>query len=159
MSLYDSVDEYLAENPLPIKGRVLGFDVGTKTIGVSSADMTLTIASPLKLIERKGFQKDVAALKSVIEKSGAVMIIVGLPLSLDGTIGTQAEKTITFIEKIAQIFTMTHFVFWDERFSTQAVNRIFTEANVHHKKRDLLIDKAAASFILQGALDFLKGHA
>ena len=154
MALYNNFNEYLDGENLPKKGRILGLDVGAKYVGISLSDERAVIASPFKYYERRSFQKDSDYFKSIIQDYKAVLIIAGLPLNLDGSMSKQGENVTTFIDKISA-FLDVDIVYWDERFSTMAVERAMLEHDMSRKKRENNIDKLAATYILQGALDFL----
>ena len=146
----------LAELPgLLGRGQTMfGLDLGTKTIGIAIADTTLKIASPLETIKRTKFTADAEALLSLIEARDVAALVLGLPLNMDGSEGPRAQSTRSF----ASNFQRKHMIpisLWDERLSTTAVNRTLLEADASRKKRGEVVDKMAASFILQGALDRL----
>lgn len=133
---------------------LFGLDPGTKTIGVSISDSSWNIASPLVLIRRKKFKDDAQQLLSLIEEHKPSAIVIGLPINMDGTEGPRAQSVRAFARNLAQI-TELPIAFWDERLSTIAVTRTLLEADVTRKRRKDLVDKMAAAYILQGALDFL----
>lgn len=141
--------------PLLGKGaRLLGLDVGTKTIGMALSDTTLAIATPLDTIRRTRFRDDVQRLRAAIEEHGAGGIVVGLPLALDGSDSPRTQSVRQFAKNLAGL-TDLPIVFWDERLSTAAVERGMIEADLSRRRRAQLIDKAAAAYILQGLLDRL----
>jgi putative Holliday junction resolvase len=149
-----SVEEFSAA--LPAFGAILGIDLGSKTIGVATSDVTRTIASPLLLIGRKARDKDIAALIAAARSREAVGVIYGLPLQMDGFEGERAEATRRFADYVAAAWDVPAF-FWDERLSTAAVERILIgEADLSRARRKQVVDKSAAAFILQGALDRLR---
>lgn len=131
-------------------------DVGDKTIGLSLSDITWTIASPYKLIKRKMNIQDVKAIQEVLQTFPIAALVVGLPLNMNGTEGSQAQKVRGFVEKLLNIIDLPVF-FWDERLSTVAVTRTLLEADLSRKRRQEVVDKMAATFILQGVLDRLGG--
>jgi putative Holliday junction resolvase len=143
---------------LPPKGALLGLDLGTRTIGLALSDISRRIASPLSVIARKKFTVDAAALLNQAEKHAVVALILGLPLNMDGSEGPRAQATRAFARNLA---TMTDLpiVMWDERLSTAAVTRTLLEADASRKRRGEIVDKLAAAYILQGALDRLTAIA
>ncbi len=133
--------------------RILGLDLGTKTIGLALSDAGYMIASPLLTITRSKFSQDAAMLKEIIEKHSVGALIFGLPVQMDGSEGPRAQATRSFAEEFLKRHDIT-ISFWDERLSTAAVERMLTkEADLSRKKRSAVVDKAAAAYILQGALD------
>ena len=132
--------------------RLLGLDVGTKTIGLALSDVMRQIASPLETIRRTKFQADAARLFVLAKEHGAGGLVIGLPLNLDGTEGPRAQSTRAFARNLAPL-TELPMAFWDERLSTAAAERALFEADASRKRRAELIDKMAAAYILQGALD------
>ena len=135
----------------------MALDVGDKYVGVAISDTLRMIASPYMLYERKSFAKDSSFFKLHTEKEDVSAIIVGLPLNLSGERGGQSQKTIVFSEKIEQIIDIP-IIFWDERFSTQAVDKMMISMNTSRKKREQRLDTLSATYILQGALDFLSSR-
>ncbi len=133
---------------------LLGLDVGTKTIGIALSDTGLIIASALHTITRGKFRDDAAALVATAEKFQAAGWVVGLPLNMDGSEGPRAQSTHAFVRNLAQISPLP-IAYWDERLSTAAAERVLIEADASRKRRAEVIDKAAAAYILQGALDRL----
>ncbi len=134
--------------------RLMGLDVGTKTIGLALSDVMLQIATPLETIRRTKFAADAAALLALAQKHGVGGLVIGLPLNFDGSEGPRAQSTRAFARNLAAL-TPLPIAFWDERLSTAAAERTLIEANTSRKRRAELIDKMAAAFILQGALDRL----
>lgn len=135
--------------------RVLGLDLGLKTIGLALSDTSLTIATPLMVIKRGAVAKDISALVGSIMTYNVNAVVVGLPTQMDGTEGKQAILTRAFVENLLDSINI-NVVFWDERLSSVAVERILiTEANLSRKRRKGVIDKVAAAYILQGALNAL----
>lgn len=137
------------------KQRVLGLDVGEKTIGLALSDTLWTIATPMETIRRSKFSKDILRLESIIQDEKVGVLIIGLPINMNGTEGPRCQSTRQFAENVNQYIDIP-IVFWDERLSTSAVTRTLIEADVSRKKRAQVVDKMAASFILQGALDAMK---
>ncbi len=132
--------------------RLLGLDVGTKTIGLALSDVTRQIATPLETIRRTKFKADAARLIELARHHGAGGLVIGLPVNLDGSEGPRAQSTRAFARNLAPL-TGLPMAFWDERLSTAAVERALLEADASRKRRAELIDKMAAAYILQGALD------
>lgn len=135
-------------------GRLLGLDLGTKTIGMALSDVTCAIATPLSTIQRKKFMHDLKILQETIEEHNVTAVIIGLPLNLDGSEGPRVQATRAFARNVGQ-HTDIPLIFWDERLSTAAVERTLLEADTSRKRRAEVIDKMAAAYILQGALDRL----
>lgn len=139
---------------LPEQGALIGLDLGTKTIGLALSDIRRTIASPLDTIRRTKFQADLAGLRRHIEAHRPVALVLGLPVNMDGSEGPRAQATRAFARNVAAAIDLP-IVFWDERLSTAAVTRTLIEADTSRKRRGEVVDKLAAAFILQGALDRL----
>lgn len=137
------------------RARLLGFDLGEKTIGLALSDIMLTVATPLETLKRGKFSVDVLALESLIHKHGVGGLVIGLPLNMDGTDGPSAQSARAFGRNFAAR-TELPIVFWDERLSTAAVTRTLLEADSSRKRRSEVVDKMAAAYILQGALDRLR---
>ncbi len=133
---------------------IAGLDLGTKTIGISVSDLGRRFATPRDVIKRVKFGVDAEALLAIIEKEKIAALVIGLPVNMDGTEGPRVQATRAFVRNMAQK-TDVPFVFWDERLSTVAAERVLIEMDVSRRKRAERIDSAAASFILQGALDRL----
>lgn len=132
----------------------MGIDLGTRTIGLALSDVSLVIASPLETIHRVKFTPDVKAMLALADRHGVAGLILGYPLNLDGTRGVRAQATESFARNLANL-TQLPIALWDERMSTAAVTRTLLEADASRKRRAAVIDKMAAAFILQGALDRL----
>ncbi len=139
---------------LPGGRRLLGLDVGTKTIGMALSDTTLLVATPLDTIRRTRFRDDVRRLVAEVERHGVGGIVVGLPLGLDGREGPRAQGVRQVARNLLEHLDLP-LAFWDERLSTAAVERAMIEADLSRKRRAELIDRAAAAYILQGLLDRL----
>jgi len=140
---------------LPPAGKLLGLDLGTKTIGVAVSDGLRYTATPLETIARTKFTADAARLLALIAENQAVGLVLGLPLNMDGSEGPRAQSTRAFARNLAQK-TPLPVVFWDERLSTSAVTRMLIEADTRRERRTEVVDKLAASYILQGFLDSLR---
>lgn len=133
--------------------RLLGLDVGTKTVGVAVSDALHRVASPLTTIKRTKFTRDVTDLKRIIAEEEIGGIVVGLPLEMDGSEGPACQRTRQFAKNLLEHMDLP-LVFWDERLSTAAVERFMVdEADMSRKRRAEKVDQAAAAYILQGALD------
>ena len=147
-------------NPLeaiPATGRIMALDLGTKTIGVAISDGMRYSATPLETIKRTKFTADAIRLDQLIAENAIVAVILGLPLNMDGSEGPRVQSTRAFARSLAQRITLP-IAFWDERLSTSAVTRMMIEADMRRDRRAEVVDKLAASYILQGALDRLR-HA
>lgn len=136
-------------------GPLLGLDPGTKTLGLAISDRTRLIATPLKTIRRKKFTPDAAELLDTYDKNGAVALVVGLPVNMDGSAGPRVQSVKDFANNLMNIRDLP-ILFWDERLSTMAVTRGMLEADMSRKKRAENVDKLAAGYILQGVLDRLR---
>ena len=133
-----------------------GLDLGEKTIGLASSDVTRTIASPLALIRRRKFTEEAAELFALMTTRGATALVIGLPLNMDGTEGPRCQSARAFARNLIRLRDLP-IAFQDERLSTVAVNRmLIDEADMTRKKRAEVVDRAAAGYILQGALDRLR---
>lgn len=133
--------------------RLLGLDVGSKTIGLALSDVTLTVATPYQTLRRGKFGDDAPRLRAIVEDEGVGGLVIGLPLSMDGSEGPRCQSTRQFAANLLAVFDIP-IAFWDERLSTAAVERVLIgEADMPRKRRVALVDKMAAAYILQGALD------
>ena len=149
--IFETLEEFVAN--LPDYGAVIGVDFGSKTIGIATSDVLRSIASPLTLINRKSKPHDLAAFQDAISSREAVGIVYGMPLQMDGEEGERAMVTRIFVERMAESIDLP-MTYWDERLSTTAVERILIgEADLSRARRKKVVDKSAAAFILQGALD------
>jgi putative Holliday junction resolvase len=135
--------------------RLLGLDLGTKTIGLALSDVSRSVATPFKTLKRGKFSEDARVLRELIATHDVGGLVIGLPLNLDGTEGPRAQSTRAFARNLAAQVEVP-IVFWDERLSTAAVERHLIEADATRKRRAEVIDRMAAAYILQGALDRLK---
>ena len=138
---------------LPLGGRLLGLDVGTKTIGAALCDAGWTIATPAELIKRGKFSSDLERLRALAAAQKASGIVIGLPLNLDGSESPRTQSTRAFASNLEQLDLP--ILLWDERWSTQAVTRTLLDADASRARRAELVDKMAAAYILQGAIDAL----
>jgi putative pre-16S rRNA nuclease len=134
--------------------RVIGIDVGSKTLGLALSDATRSIASSLVTLRRSRLADDLRQLLDLTEKHGVGGFVVGLPLNLDGSAGPRAQATRAFVRNLAKA-TPLPVLYWDERLSTVAAERTLLEADLSRKRRAEVVDKVAATLILQGALDRL----
>lgn len=140
---------------LPRHARVAGLDVGSRTVGLAISDLTRTVASPGELVRRTKFRRDAEQIKRFVERNEAAGLIFGLPISMDGTEGPRCQSVRDFATNLLAVLDLPA-TFWDERLSTAAVQRILIgEADMTRKRRAEVVDKAAAAYILQGALDAL----
>lgn len=140
---------------LPATGKLMGLDLGTKTIGVAISDALRYSATPLLTLERSKFTADAEALLDIAARQSIVAIVLGLPLNMDGREGPRAQSTRAFARNLGTK-TQLPIVFWDERLSTAAVNRMLIAADVRRDTRGEVVDKLAASYILQGLLERLR---
>jgi putative holliday junction resolvase len=135
---------------------IVGLDLGEKTIGVAVSDTGRMIASPLALIRRAKFTADAEALFKLMESRGAGGLVIGLPVNMDGSEGPRCQSARAFARNLLRLKDLP-IAFWDERLSTEAVNRmLIEEADTTRARRAELVDKTAAAWILQGALDRLR---
>lgn len=150
---FDDADAFAAQ--LGIEGRLLGMDLGTKTIGLALSDVRRSIASSLETIRRKKFSVDVVALLRFTEEHQIAGFVLGLPVNLNGTEGPRAQATRAFARNLNQRSALP-ILLWDERMTTQAATRLLIEADSSRKRRAEVVDKMAATLILQGALDRMR---
>ncbi|CDN91074.1 Holliday junction resolvase RuvX [Agrobacterium tumefaciens] len=149
--------EELAETLQPAQA-IAGLDLGTKTIGLAMSDLSRRFATPRPVIKRVKFTQDAEVLLAFAEKEKVAAFIIGLPMNMDGSVGPRVQATRAFVRTMGEK-TALPFIFWDERLSTVAAERALLEMDVSRAKRAERIDSAAASFILQGALDRLSALA
>jgi putative holliday junction resolvase len=138
---------------LPAGGRLMGLDVGTKTIGVALCDAQWTFATPAELIRRAKFSGDLERLRTLVNAQAVAGIVVGLPLNLDGSDSPRTQSVRAFARNLQPLGLP--ILLWDERWSTQAVTRTLIDADASRARRAELVDKMAAAYILQGAIDAL----
>ena len=141
---------------LPPEARLFGLDLGTKTIGVAMSDLSRLVASPLTTLRRTKFKADAEVLLALVRDHAAAGLVLGLPLNMNGSEGPRAQATRAFARNLAGL-TDVPVAFWDERWSTAAVTRTLIEADASRARRAEIVDKLAATYILQGALDRLRG--
>ena len=156
--IYDDVRDYMKamENGDDIStGRVLSLDIGSKWIGVARSDTRRVIASPDSVYERKSFAKDHAHIQKMIHDYDVGLVVAGLPLNLDGSLSRQGESIYHYCLRLWDESPLhASLIFWDERFSSNAVDRAMIAHDMTRKKREERIDKLAATYMLQGVLDF-----
>jgi putative Holliday junction resolvase len=141
---------------LPAHSPLFGLDLGEKTIGVAVSDVTRLIASPLVLIRKSKFTVEAEQLFSLLDERGARGVVIGLPVNMDGTEGPRCQSVRAFGRNLLRLREDLAIAYWDERLSSAAVNRmLIDEADITRARRGELVDKAAAAYILQGALDRL----
>jgi putative Holliday junction resolvase len=139
--------------------RLVGLDLGTETIGVAVSDALLAIATPVTTIRRTRFTRDAEQLAALAKEREAAALVYGLPVNMDGTEGPRCQSVRDFAREFDRRCPLP-YAFWDERLSTAAVQRMLTEeADMSRKRRAEVVDRAAAAYILQGALDALKARA
>ncbi len=140
---------------VPRGARLMGLDLGSKTIGLALSDAGFAIASPLVTLARKKFTADALALKDLIDEHNVGGLVLGLPINMDGTEGPRCQSTRQFAANLMEKFDIP-IAFQDERLSTAAVERVLIgEADMTRKRRGEVVDKMAAAWILQGALDIM----
>ena len=138
-------------------GALIGLDLGEKTIGVAVSDPTRTVGSPLTLIRKTKFTDDAKALFKLMDGREVAATVIGLPVNMDGTEGVRCQSNRAFARNLLRLRPELVITFWDERMSTMAVNRfLIDEADINRARRAELVDKMAAAWILQGALERLR---
>lgn len=163
MPLFYDFGEFLDHLP-PVGqrgARLLGGDLGTKTLGLALSDEGRYLASPLETLSLTKFSADAALLEKIITREKIGGFVLGWPLNMDGSISPRAQASRQFLENLngfSAAFAALPMTLFDERLSTAAVERMMIEADLSRKRRDALVDKLAASYILQGALDLLAGY-
>ena len=144
---------------LPRGGRLIGLDIGEKTIGMAVSDPDLRVASPIGTVRRTKFTQDATELARAMRDRAVTGLVLGLPVNMDGTEGPRCQSVRQFAQNLLerpQLFGgEPEIAFWDERLSTSAVERMMIGFDMTRKRRDEVVDKLAATYILQGALDFL----
>jgi putative Holliday junction resolvase len=149
-----TTDTAAFRDALPRGGRLAGLDVGTKTIGIALCDAGWSFASPAETIRRSKFTADLELLKRFVAKEGVKGLVVGLPLNMDGSDSPRTQSTRAFARNVDAPLALP-VLLWDERWSTQAVERAMIDADLSRARRADLVDKLAAAHILQGAIDAL----
>jgi putative Holliday junction resolvase len=150
-----TLDEIAA---LPRGARLMGLDLGTKTIGLALTDVDRRIATPLDTVRRTKFRADAEEVLRHAARHGVAALVLGLPLNMDGTEGQRVQSTKAFARNLAAM-TPLPIVFWDERLSTAAVTRALIEADASRARRGEVVDRMAAAYILQGLLDRIAAMA
>jgi putative Holliday junction resolvase len=140
---------------MPLDQKLLGMDPGTKTIGLAVSDRALKVGTPLSTIKRTKFRQDMTELTKIIEDHKIGGFVIGLPLNMDGSEGPRCQSIRQFQKNLEEYFDVP-MCFWDERLSTVAVTRTLLEADTSRQKRAKAVDKMAAAYILQGALDAMQ---
>ena len=140
---------------LPVRGALIGLDLGTKTIGVASSDPDRRVAAGVETVARTRFSADASRLLALAAERKAAGFVLGLPINMDGSEGPRAQSTRAFARNMAKL-TELPIALWDERLSTAAVERELIAADASRARRKAVIDQHAALFILQGALDRLR---
>lgn len=143
---------------LPKDARLFGVDLGEKTIGLALSDARRTIATPFETLRRTKFRADAEKLLALAKQHDVGGFVIGLPRNMDGSEGPRAQSTRAFVRNLGPL-TELPVCFWDERLSTAAVTRTLLEANASRARRAELVDKMAAAYILQGALDCMGNTA
>jgi putative Holliday junction resolvase len=136
------------------RARLLGLDIGSKTVGLAISDSALAVASPLETLKRGKFAMDAAKLDQIVAERGVGGLILGLPIAMDGREGPRCQSVRQFAANLLAVIDLP-LAFWDERFSTLGAERPLRDAEMSHRRRAEVIDKMAAAYILQGALDRL----
>ena len=149
------VDPEVLKGMLAPGARLLGLDLGEKTIGLALSDTGLMIATPLRTLKRGKFSIDVVTLSALIAEHGVGGLVVGLPLNMDGSEGPSVQSARAFVRNFGAKSEIP-IMLWDERLSTAAVTRTLIDADASRKRRKEVVDKMAAAYILQGALDALR---
>jgi putative Holliday junction resolvase len=139
---------------VPARARLMGLDVGTKTIGLALSDTGRVIASPLETIRRRRFHADMARLFALIDTHDVGGLVIGLPLTLAGSDGPRTQSVRQFARNLVALRDLP-VAFWDERLSTAAVTREMIASDLTRKRRGKIVDRVAAAYILQGCLDYL----
>ncbi|GAA0558160.1 Holliday junction resolvase RuvX [Rhizomicrobium electricum] len=153
MPIITALEEF--KSALAPRSRLLGLDLGEKTIGLALSDTLLTVATPMETLKRGKFSVDAAKLDAIIAAQGVGGLVIGLPLNMDGTDGPSAQSARAFARNFAARSPLP-LAMVDERLSTAAVTLTLLDADLSRKRRALVVDKMAAAYILQGALDRLR---
>lgn len=137
--------------------KLMGLDLGSKTVGIAMSDTRLVVASARETLARKKFSLDAQYLIELAEKENVFAFVIGMPINMDGSEGRRAQSTRSFVRNMEPL-TSLPFVFWDERLSSYAADQAMIEADISRKKRAEKIDAVAAAIILQGALDHIQAQ-
>ena len=135
--------------------RLLGLDLGANTIGLALSDTLISIATPFQTLKRGKFSTDAAKIDQIIQQESVGGLVIGLPLNMNGSEGPAAQSARAFARNLSGRSTIP-IAFWDERLSTAAVTRTLLDADASRRRRAALVDKMAAAFILQGAIDWIR---
>ncbi len=149
------VDIIALKTALAPNARLIGLDLGENTIGIALSDTRLTVATPMETFKRGKFSADAVKLDAIIKEQSVGGLVVGLPLNMDGSDGPSAQSARAFARNFAARSPFP-ILMWDERLSTAAVTRTLLDADASRKRRGEVVDKMAAAYILQGALDRLR---
>jgi len=149
------IDINETEHFLKPGARIAGLDLGTKAIGIAVSDPGFGLANPRPVLKRTKFSGDAEALLDIFRREDIAIVVIGLPLNMDGSSGPRVQATRAFVRNMGAL-TEISFIFWDERLSTVAAERSLIAMDVSRRRRAQRIDSAAAAFILQGALDRLR---
>ena len=155
---YNTYQSFLLElcGKLPLKQRLLALDVGRKTVGVAISDLSRLIGSPLKTHHRaSNFRHDATIIKSLAEEFCVGGIVVGYPIQMDGKEGRRCQSVRAFVRSL-QAYVKLPMILWDERFSTIAAREVLQKSGLPREKRKQVVDKMAAAYILQSALDYAR---
>lgn len=144
----------IRKNVMP-GARLLGLDLGEKTIGLALSDTLLTVATPFDTLKRGKFSADAAIIEAIVTAQGVGGLVIGLPINMDGSEGPSAQSARAFARNFAARCELP-IMLWDERLSTAAVTRTLIDADSSRRRRAEVVDRLAAAYILQGALDRLK---
>lgn len=141
---------------VPRGNRIMGIDLGEKTIGLALSDRSLSIATPLETLKRRKFTKDAETMAELVDRHDVGGFLFGLPVNMDGSEGPRCQSTRQFARNLSGKIALP-YAFWDERLSTAAVERVLIgEADMTRRRRAEVVDRAAAAYILQGALDSVR---
>ncbi|MDQ7790856.1 MAG: Holliday junction resolvase RuvX [Clostridia bacterium] len=136
----------------------MGLDIGDRRIGVALSDECLLTSQPLGVVHRSNLAEELQAIKNLVDHHDVSTVVVGLPRNMNGTLGPQAEKVLAYVDELAR-FLPIRVVTWDERLTTMQVERLLISADVRRKRRKEVVDKLAASLILEGYMAFEKRDA
>lgn len=139
--------------------RIVGLDVGDTTIGVAVSDSSFLVATSLDTVSRKYVDYDISSLLALVSMYKVGLIVFGWPVQMNGQQGEQCAKTMEFMTALSSEIPDMQFAKWDERFSTRTVERMMVDANLSRKKRSKVVDKTAAGYILQGAMDRIRNNS
>lgn len=148
--IHFDIDAFAAS--LPANARLLGLDLGTRTIGLALSDVTRMIATPLETVKRTKFKADASRLSEIVAQHAICGFVLGFPVNMDGSEGPRAQATRAFARLASPLFSLP-ILMWDERLSTAAAERMLIEADASRRRRAEVIDKLAATIIMQSALD------